>query len=549
MPSGASPLPATTKDGGASFASTVKQKAWKLGSSGGFTAGQTFERATGFVPFTNTPHFSSVPTYTSLKARKPASVNGAGDRSSHAQNEVSGRPAALIVAAIRSKPSASFTGEAKRTRSMRWPASAFKPAEYWNTPGMKAYPPGVKSTVELIASDQGVTPETIKVGFLVSNLGGLGPAGSAALELREDFEEVVDAYVAHVNANGGVAGRKLEHVKVESDPVNASSQQAACIRMTTDEKVFAVFDTASTLGVAQNCYAQKGVILTTTASQTNSEQNFQRNGGMLASSGSSQNRVLLNWADLALAAGYIGPGKGKLGILSTECAPDPEAIDGAFKPYLQQLGVEYLDVRVSCDLAAAQQQVGGAVLQFRQAGVDRVLPSAIFVTVNNYLQAAEAQQYRPTYFCSDMWGMCLDIFTRNFPRAQWADTRGFTFSHSGEDKAGAPLSPAVQRCSDILVEAGLPGVTEQMGKDAGAVAICDSFFLWVTAMRNAPPNPRRADFPAALAAVGDQWQSPYANIARFGAGKFNGGDDYAPVQWLGDCQCHTQTGPRVTVKH
>lgn len=403
--------------------------------------------------------------------------------------------------------------------------------------------------VERTASDQGVTPEEIKVGFLIPNIGGLGPAGSAALEIREDSEAVIKAYVDYVNKNGGVAGRKLVHVTEDADPVNASSQQAACIKLTTDEKVFAVFDTASTLGVAQNCYAQKGVILTTTASATNSEQNFQRNGGMLASSGSSQNRVLLNWTDLALAAGQIGPGKGKLGILSTECAPDPEAIDGDFKPYLKSKGVEYVDVRVSCDLAAAQQQVGGAVLQFRQAGVDRVLPSAIFVTVNNYLQAAEAQQYRPQYLCSDMWGLCLDIFTRNFPQAQWANTKGFTFSHSGEDKAGIPNSPAVKRCNDILVEAGVPGITEQMGRDAGAVAFCDSFFLWVTAMRNAPPNPRRADFPAALAAIGDQWQSPYANIARFGGNKFNGGDDYAPVQWLAECSCHTQTGPRITVAH
>jgi ABC-type branched-subunit amino acid transport system substrate-binding protein len=409
--------------------------------------------------------------------------------------------------------------------------------------------PASATPVELTASDQGVTPETIKVGFLIADTGGLGAAGNVALETRTDMPEVIKAFVDHVNANGGVRGRALEHVTASSDPVNASSQQAACIKLTTDEKVFAVFDTASTLGVAQNCYAQKGVILTTTASQTNSEQNFQRNGGLLASSGASQNRVLLNWADLALAGGFIGPGKGKLGILSTECAPDPEAIDGDFKPYLKQHGVDYVDVRLSCDLATAQQQVGGAVLQFRQAGVDRVLPSAIFVTVNNYLQAAEAQQYRPTYYCSDMWGLCLDIFTRNFPVAQWDGTRGFTFSHSGEDKAGAPLSPAVQRCSQILTDAGVPGITEQMGKDAAAVATCDSFFLWVTAMANAPDNPRRADFPGALAAIGDRWESPYANRAVFGPTKFNGGDDAAPVQWLGDCTCHTQTGPRVAVAH
>lgn len=398
--------------------------------------------------------------------------------------------------------------------------------------------------VQRTASDQGVSETEIKVGFLIPSIAGLGNAGAAATNSRTDLEEVIKAYVDQVNKNGGVSGRKLTYVTVEADPVNASSQQAACITLTTDEKVFAVFDTASTLGVAQNCYAQKGVILTTTASQTNSEQNFQRNGGMLASSGASQNRVLRNWTDLALAAGHIGPGKGKLGILSTECAPDPEAIDGDFKPYLKEKGVEYLDVRLSCDLATAQQQVSGAVLQFRQAGVDRVLPAAIFVTVNNFLQAAQSQQYRPTYYCSDMWGMCLDIFTSNFPDAQWDGAKGFTFSHSGEDKAGMPLSAPVQRCSKMLTDGGVPGVTEQMGKDAGAVAICDSFFLWVTAMRNAPPNPRRADFPAALAAVGESWESAYAGRATFGPGKFNGGDDYAPVTWGGDCSCYTQTGPR-----
>lgn len=405
------------------------------------------------------------------------------------------------------------------------------------------------ASVQRTASDQGVTAETIKVGFLIPNTAGLGTAGAAATNSRTDLPAVIKAYVDAVNRSGGVAGRKVVYVTTEADPVNASSQQAACIKLATDEKVFAVFDTASTLGVAQNCYAQKGVILTTTASQTNSEQNFQRNGGLLASSGASQNRVLKNWTDLALAAGFIAPGKGKLGILSTECAPDPDAIDGDFKPYLKEKGIAYLDVRLSCDLGTAQQQVAGAVLQFRQAGVDRILPSAIFVTVNNFLQAAEAQQYRPTYFCSDMWGLCLDIFTSKFPSSQWDKTRGFTFSHSGEDKAGAPLTPAVQRCSKMLTDAGVPGVTEQMGKDAGAVAICDSFFLWVTAMRNAPPNPRRANFPNALAAVGDRWESAYAGRAVFGPGKFDGGDDYAPVQWSGGCSCYTKTGPRTAAAH
>ena len=63
------------------------------------------------------PHLASVVTYTSLKARKPASVKGAGDRSSQAQKAVSGRPRASMMAAMRSKPRFSGTGVRKVTRS------------------------------------------------------------------------------------------------------------------------------------------------------------------------------------------------------------------------------------------------------------------------------------------------------------------------------------------------------------------------------------------------------------------------------------------------
>jgi len=67
----------------------------------------------------------------------PLDVNGAGERNSQAPKAVSGRPAALRIFAIRSKPAFSGTGSAKRTRSMVKPASAAMPQGYWLTPGMK----------------------------------------------------------------------------------------------------------------------------------------------------------------------------------------------------------------------------------------------------------------------------------------------------------------------------------------------------------------------------------------------------------------------------
>ena len=65
---------------------------------------------------------------------KPCSVNGAGERSSQAQNEVNGRPSAVRCASIAWKPASMGCGRANRTRSMVKPGNAATPPEYWNGP-------------------------------------------------------------------------------------------------------------------------------------------------------------------------------------------------------------------------------------------------------------------------------------------------------------------------------------------------------------------------------------------------------------------------------
>ena len=80
---------------------------------------------------------SGVSTYCSLNARKPSSENGRGERSSQAQNAVSGLPRAARMAAARSKPSFKGSGSRNTARSIWNPGSAATPPEYWNTAEMK----------------------------------------------------------------------------------------------------------------------------------------------------------------------------------------------------------------------------------------------------------------------------------------------------------------------------------------------------------------------------------------------------------------------------
>ncbi|HET7669329.1 MAG TPA: hypothetical protein VFK84_02885 [Burkholderiales bacterium] len=63
----------------------------------------------------------------------PCSVNGAGERSSHAAKAFTGRPREARCFSIRSKPWSSGTGLASRARSISNPGSAATPPEYWNT--------------------------------------------------------------------------------------------------------------------------------------------------------------------------------------------------------------------------------------------------------------------------------------------------------------------------------------------------------------------------------------------------------------------------------
>ena len=72
-----------------------------------------------------------------VEGGKAAFAEGAGDRSSQAQNAVSGRFAAPMIFSILPKPSSSGTGRRNCTRTMRWPGSAATPAEYWKTPSTK----------------------------------------------------------------------------------------------------------------------------------------------------------------------------------------------------------------------------------------------------------------------------------------------------------------------------------------------------------------------------------------------------------------------------
>jgi ABC-type branched-subunit amino acid transport system substrate-binding protein len=390
--------------------------------------------------------------------------------------------------------------------------------------------------VALTASDVGITPTTIKLGFLIAQVGGLDQAGFA-LGLRTDMEAVIKAYVDDVNAKGGIGGRKVIFVTTKVDPLSSSSQRAACLSMTEDQKVFAVLDSASTLGAAELCYgAEHHTPYFDTGLSTVNAAYVKKSFPYQVSTAQDGSRQVINWAryvgDRGVFTGH------KVGVLSDDCAPDPDIVNQDLRPALARYKVDPYVVLLSCDSSTAQQQIPNAVLQMRTAGVDLVFPGTIFTNVQLFLQNADAQQWHPKYSASDFYGMSLDLFTANFPTGQWGGTQAVTASHGGEVKAGKPLPPPIVGCNHVLQKESVPPIADY-GKDAEALVHCDSVRLVVAAMNKAGANPTRLSWANAVQSLG-VFDSGFSASSTFRPGKTEGADSLALAQWGSDCKCYTQ---------
>lgn len=88
----------------------------------------------------------------------------------------------------------------------------------------------------------GVTDTEIKVGGFAAQSGPVAPIG---VSVRKGFE----AYIKHVNDNGGVHGRKINIVKVVDEAFDAGKGLAASKELVESDKVFALAPVLGTPGV------------------------------------------------------------------------------------------------------------------------------------------------------------------------------------------------------------------------------------------------------------------------------------------------------------
>ncbi|MFD0524989.1 type 1 periplasmic-binding domain-containing protein [Paractinoplanes durhamensis] len=118
--------------------------------------------------------------------------------------------------------------------------------------------PGASSAV-----NQGVAGGAVKVVFIGTDLtktasltGFKNPdVGSPAAQ--------VTALAKYINANGGIAGRRLDAVyeEYEASADSPSAETTLCSKITQDDKAFAVILTGQLQSNARPCYAQRKTLM------------------------------------------------------------------------------------------------------------------------------------------------------------------------------------------------------------------------------------------------------------------------------------------------
>ena len=112
----------------------------------------------------------------------------------------------------------------------------------------------------------GVTADSIKVGFLISDIGKV----SASLGFKqanyggaEGQTKQIQAVVDYVNANGGLGGRKLVPVIKVYDGSQDSPEYAEsfCNALTQDDQVFAVVFEGQLQNNVRPCYSSRKTIM------------------------------------------------------------------------------------------------------------------------------------------------------------------------------------------------------------------------------------------------------------------------------------------------
>ena len=389
--------------------------------------------------------------------------------------------------------------------------------------------------------------DPITVGWRIADR-ATAQAMAAALGTRGvsggDPRGYAEALTAHVNANGGIAGRKIvpEYFEVDLTGLVANpdaSDQRSCERFTEDTRVFTVLSPIPSGQPLPGCLASRGVPLILQSPEEFDQQDLKDNAGFFYLPGlpnmSRQQGVIVN----ALAAQNFYDGA-RLGIIWFDKPAFRRTVEQWLKPALAAKGVKVVD-EISMSSYTSSEQYSSAVLRMKANNVTHVqIVDVSGLMAIQFMQHAESQAFRPRYGLSS--ANSLGAVAASASPNQLRRSIGVGWMPSLDVPAARDPgpTPAGKQCLDILRAAG----KQMSDRVAESLAIwsCETIFFFKAAMERAPEH-TPAGLRAAVNGLGTSYVPASTFATRFGPDRYDGPSGARHLAYDDACSCFTYTAP------
>src|SRR5262245_8255410 len=235
------------------------------------------------------------------------------------------------------------------------------------------------------STTNGVTSKQIDLGVTYVDLEAI--RSTINLDIG-NFPKMYTAIIDDLNARGGISGRKVVPSFAPVNPIGTVPSQEACVKLTEDDKVFAV--TGFFLGDAPLCFLEQHATPVVGGAQ-NSERVARAKAPWFTLEANDQTSA--QSVDALVADGAFKGGK--LGIIVD---PNTQALyDSVVAPALKKHKVSGTVANITAtqgDSVAAEQQAGVILERFQSEGINKVLVvGESFLQVGNAL--SKMSSYRP----------------------------------------------------------------------------------------------------------------------------------------------------------
>jgi hypothetical protein len=392
-------------------------------------------------------------------------------------------------------------------------------------------------------SARGVSKTEINVVFPVVDLQAL----SAQLGFAGDVEyteqgKAISLFVNHINANGGINGRKINPIISFFDPTNEANMRALCKDWTEGSPAaFAVLDgVGDWSGDNELCITQEGH--TPFLGQWTTVSNWTQEGSpYLWWTGPDDASVLSALTQWGHSAGLLG-GSRKVGIVVGDRASDQLALNQYLLPDLKHLGVTPVIETIPSDPTETAQTNSAAPLaveKLKAAGVNSLIPLLPFNAFLPVLVAEGSQQYYPKLLLSDYeesiesaLGLLSGPFLKELNGQEGVTTETLGGVDDDRPQAQGGYDPSVRSCWNIW-HAAYPetpkGNMNDFIEEQGPVqGWCQEIDLFAKAATMAGKDLNRRTFVEAMSKITND-PGGFSPVLSFGPKKFSGPTEYQVV--------------------